>query len=151
MWFQEVILKYSTNITISDLRLRLGSDTIKALDCLRSWLKIKDSEIEALIRAIEQISEDQDLLVEKRGVMTKKLRLHKYKTASLRPVLPYSTNCKTYIVSDMALIIRYGSNITDPQYSQYTHAAMKSISGYDYFVALFVRREFPFGAFKREV
>ena len=42
----------STKITISDLRSRLGSDTIKALECLRSWLKIKDSEIDALIRII---------------------------------------------------------------------------------------------------
>ena len=48
----------STKITISDLRSRLGSDTIKALECLRSWLKIKDTEIEALTRAIGQIRED---------------------------------------------------------------------------------------------
>jgi hypothetical protein len=67
----------STKITISDLRSRLESDTIKALECLQSWLKIKDSEIEALIQAIGQIREDQDLPVEEKGVIIKKLRLHK--------------------------------------------------------------------------
>src|SRR6266536_2871273 len=35
----------STKITISDLRSRLGSDTIEALECLRSWLKIKDISV----------------------------------------------------------------------------------------------------------
>ena len=58
----------STKITISDLRSRLGSDTIEALECLRSWLKIKDTEIEALTRAMGQIrEEDQDLPVEEKS------------------------------------------------------------------------------------
>jgi hypothetical protein len=48
----------STKVTISDLRSRLGSDTVKALECLRSWLKIKDTEIEALIRLAIKERED---------------------------------------------------------------------------------------------
>src|SRR6266536_2893797 len=42
-------------------------------------------------------------------------------TASLRPVLPYSAYCKTYIISGMVLAIRYCSNITSLQNSPYTH------------------------------
>ncbi len=37
-----------------------GSDTVEALECLRSWLKIKDSEMEALIRLAAKIREDGD-------------------------------------------------------------------------------------------
>ena len=40
----------SIKLTISDLRSRLGSDIVEALECLRSWLKITDIEIEALIQ-----------------------------------------------------------------------------------------------------
>jgi hypothetical protein len=64
----------STKITTSDLRSRLGSDTIKALECLRSWLKIKDSEVEALVRIMGQIREDQDIPVEEKGGDNKEIR-----------------------------------------------------------------------------
>ncbi len=33
---------------------------MEALECLRSWLKIKDSEMEALIRLAAKIREDGD-------------------------------------------------------------------------------------------
>ncbi len=33
---------------------------MEALECLRSWLKIKDSEIEALIRLAAKIRKDED-------------------------------------------------------------------------------------------
>jgi hypothetical protein len=64
----------STKITISDLRSRLGSNTIKALECLRSWLKIKDSEVEALVRIMGQIREDQDIPVEEKGGDNEEIR-----------------------------------------------------------------------------
>ncbi len=64
----------STKITINDLRSRLGSDTIEALEYLRSWVKIKDTEIEALTRVIGQIREDQDLLVEEKGGSDEEIR-----------------------------------------------------------------------------
>ena len=50
----------STKITINDLRSRLGSDTMEALECLRLQLKIKDSKIKALIRLATKIREDKD-------------------------------------------------------------------------------------------
>ena len=34
----------STKITITDRRNRLGSDILEALQCLRSWLHIRDQE-----------------------------------------------------------------------------------------------------------
>jgi hypothetical protein len=54
----------STKLTISDLRSRLGSDTVEALECLRSWLKIIDIEIEALIQEAIKQREDQDIAEE---------------------------------------------------------------------------------------
>jgi hypothetical protein len=37
-----------TKITITDRRNRLGSDTIEALECLQSWLGIRDQEMELM-------------------------------------------------------------------------------------------------------
>ena len=54
----------STKLTISDLRSRLGSDTVEALECLRSWLKITDIEIEALIREATKQRDNQDIAEE---------------------------------------------------------------------------------------
>jgi hypothetical protein len=54
----------STMLTISDLRSRLGSDTVEALECLRSWLKITDIEIEALIGEATKQREGQDIAEE---------------------------------------------------------------------------------------
>jgi hypothetical protein len=64
-------LLLSTKLTISDLRSRLGSDTVEALECLRSWLKITDTEIEALIQEAIKQREDQDIAeeVEEKSVL----------------------------------------------------------------------------------
>jgi hypothetical protein len=43
-------------ITITDCRNRLGSDTIEALECLRSWLGIKEQEAE-LLKGIREVTE----------------------------------------------------------------------------------------------
>jgi hypothetical protein len=40
-------------ITITDRRNRLGSETIEALECLRSWLGIEDQEAE-LMRSMKE-------------------------------------------------------------------------------------------------
>ena len=60
----------STKLTISDLRSRLGSDIVEALECLRSWVKITDTEIEALIREAIKQRDDQDIAeeLEEKGV-----------------------------------------------------------------------------------
>ena len=52
-------------LTVDDLRSRLGGDTIEALECLRSWLKIKDTEIESLIQLAAKLREDEDPVPEK--------------------------------------------------------------------------------------
>jgi hypothetical protein len=38
----------STKITVTDRRNRLGSDILEALQCLRSWLHIRDQEADLL-------------------------------------------------------------------------------------------------------
>jgi hypothetical protein len=43
-------------ITITNYRNRLGSDTIKVLECLRSWLGIKEQEAE-LLKGIREVIE----------------------------------------------------------------------------------------------
>ncbi len=55
----------STKLTVNDLRSRLGGDTIEALEYLRSWLKIKDIEIESLIQLAAKLREDKDPVLEK--------------------------------------------------------------------------------------
>jgi hypothetical protein len=61
----------SIKLTISDLRSRRGSNTVQALECLRSWLKITDIEIEALIQEAIKQREDQDIVeeVEEKSVL----------------------------------------------------------------------------------
>ncbi len=55
----------NTKLTISDLWSRIRSNTVKALECLRSWLNIKDSDIEALIRIVLQAKDDKDIVEDK--------------------------------------------------------------------------------------
>jgi hypothetical protein len=38
----------STKVTVTDRRDRLGSDILEALQCLRSWLHIRDQEADLL-------------------------------------------------------------------------------------------------------
>ena len=46
---------------IRKLKPRLqGSDIAEALECLRLWLKIKGSEIKALIRLAAKVRKDKD-------------------------------------------------------------------------------------------
>src|SRR6266536_4238967 len=53
----------ATKHTIEDLRYRIRSDTVEALQCLRSWLKIKDSEFEGLTRWVEEEAKEKDPVV----------------------------------------------------------------------------------------
>jgi hypothetical protein len=46
----------SARITITDRRNRLGSDTIEALECLRSWCGIRDQEAELIKSVVEEMS-----------------------------------------------------------------------------------------------
>ena len=46
----------SARVTITDRRNRLGSDTIEALECLRSWCGIRDQEAEVIRSMIEENS-----------------------------------------------------------------------------------------------
>ena len=52
-----------TKYIIRDLRYRIGSDTVKALQCLRSWLMIKDSEFKGLTRWVKEEAKEKDLVV----------------------------------------------------------------------------------------
>ena len=52
-----------TKHIIGDLRYQIGSDTAEALQCLRSWLKIKDSEFKGLTRWVEEEAKEKDLVV----------------------------------------------------------------------------------------
>ena len=53
----------ATKHTIRDLRYRIGSDTVEALQCLRSWLKIKDNEFKGLTRWVEEEAKEKDPVV----------------------------------------------------------------------------------------
>ena len=46
----------SARVTITDRRNRLGSDTIEALECLRSWCSIRDQEAELIKSVMEETS-----------------------------------------------------------------------------------------------
>ena len=50
----------STKMTITDRRNRLRSDIIEALECLRSWLNIIDSEAELVMGLKEDITKETE-------------------------------------------------------------------------------------------
>lgn len=50
----------STKMTITDRRNRLGGDIIEALECLRSWLNIMDSEAELVMGLKEDITKETE-------------------------------------------------------------------------------------------
>jgi hypothetical protein len=49
----------SAKITISERRSRLGSDIIEALECLRSWLQIKDVEADLIVDLKTDIEQEK--------------------------------------------------------------------------------------------
>jgi hypothetical protein len=49
----------SAKVTISDRRSRLGSDVIEALECLRSWLQIQDTEADLIVDIKTDIKREQ--------------------------------------------------------------------------------------------
>jgi hypothetical protein len=44
-------------VTLSDRRNRLGTDVFEALECLKSWLKIRDKEAEVLEGLLDSLSD----------------------------------------------------------------------------------------------
>ena len=52
----------SAKITILERRSRLGSDIIKALECLRSWLQIKDVEADLIVDLKTDIKQEKAAL-----------------------------------------------------------------------------------------
>jgi hypothetical protein len=44
-------------ITLSNRRNRLGADVFEALECLKSWLKIRDKKAEVLERLLDSLSD----------------------------------------------------------------------------------------------
>jgi hypothetical protein len=51
----------SAKVTISDRRSRLGSDVIEALECLRSWLQIQDTEADLIVDIKTDIKREQQV------------------------------------------------------------------------------------------